>query len=306
LTEPIIISNWRHGRSAIPTGIEKLKQTGFALDAVEYAIRAVEDDPLADSVGTGGIPNIEGIGELDASIMVGNTYRCGAVSCLTLTQNPISVARKVMEICPHVMLCGDGATRFARAAGFPEYQPVTEKAREKWKDLHEKLLAAMKDQSKIEEYHKTLGYDTNLVPLGKGVEMMMEAGQIKELGTVGTLCLDSSGTIVAGTSTSGAGTYATPAGASSSTGLGEIAIRHGLTRTVCDFLAEGYDPTEACETALRNMLRRDQEITVIMALIALDKNGRVGGATTKESYSYQYQRLSDSKMTEVVPTPVSI
>ncbi len=322
LPEPIIISNWRHGRSAVPSGIAKLKQTGSALDAVEFGIRAVEDDPLVESVGTGGIPNIEGVGELDASIMVGNVYRCGAVSCLTITQNPISIARKVMEICPHVMLCGDGATRFARAAGFPEYQPVTEKAREKWKELREKLAVAMKDQSKIEEIHKGLGYDTNLVPLGKGVEMMMEAGQIKELGTVGTLCLDSSGTIVAGTSTSGwalrlpgrvsdssvigAGTYATPVGASSSTGLGEIAIRHGLTRTVCDLLAEGYSPTEACETTLRNMLRRDEEITVIMALIALDKHGRVGGATTKESYSYQYQRLSDSKMTEVVPTPISV
>jgi isoaspartyl peptidase/L-asparaginase-like protein (Ntn-hydrolase superfamily) len=134
--------------------------------------------------------------------------------------------------------------------------------------------------------------------------------------------LDDSGRIVAGTSTSGwalrlpgrvadssvigAGTYASPAGASSSTGLGEIAIRHGLTRAVCDLLGDGYSPTEACETILKKMLKNDPEVTVIIALIALDKHGRVGGATTKESFSYQYQNVSDKEMTEVVPTPVSI
>ena len=298
-----------------------LRKTGSALDAVEYGIRAVEDDPSADSVGTGGIPNIEGVGELDASFMVGNTLRCGAVTGLTMTQYPISVARKVMEIHPHVMLGANGSTRFARALGFPEYQPVTPVALKKWKSLREKLFAGMKDKSKFKEYHAAVGYDSDLDSLARGIEMMAEAGELKQLGTVGTLCLDASGTIAAGTSTSGwalrlpgrvadssvigAGTYATSAGASSSTGLGEIAIRHGLTRSVCNLLEEGYPPTEACEAALKKMLRSDK-VEVIMALIALDKQGRVGGATTKESFSYQYQRLSKTTMTEVVPTPVSI
>ena len=158
--------------------------------------------------------------------------------------------------------------------------------------------------------------------LGKTIELMVNAGEIKELGTVGTLCLDSSGVIAAGTSTSGlalrlpgrvadssvlgAGTYATPFGASSCTGLGEIAIRLGLTRAVCDLMQEGYLPTEACEETLRRMLKNDREVRVIIALIALDKQGRVGGATTKESFSYQYQKLGEKEMTEVVPTPVSI
>ena len=321
MVESIIISNWRYGKSAISIGMESLKKTGSALDAVEFGIRAVEDDPLADSVGTGGIPNIEGVAELDASFMVGNIYRCGAVTGLTMTRNPISVARKVMEVCPHVMLCGSGATRFARALGFPENQPITPAALEKWNSLREKLFAGISDNSKFKEYHSAVGYDSDLDSLAKGIEMMAKAGQLKQLGTVGTLCLDASGTIAAGTSTSGwalrlpgrvadssvigAGTYATPAGASSSTGLGEIAIRHGLTRTVCNFLGEGYPPTEACEAALKKMLRIDK-VEVIMALIALDKQGRVGGATTRESFSYQYQRTSESHMTELVPTPVSI
>ena len=109
MPEPVIISNWRHGKSAITSGVRKLKETGSPLDAVEYGIGAVEDDPLTDSVGTGGVPNIEGVGELDASIMVGNTLRCGAVSGLTMTQNPISVARKVMESVR--MLCSPEMAR---------------------------------------------------------------------------------------------------------------------------------------------------------------------------------------------------
>lgn len=320
--EPIIISNWKHGKRAVTDGLKKLKETGSALDAVEYGIRAVEDDPLADSVGTGGIPNIEGVNELDASIMVGNIRRCGAVTGLTMTQNPISVARKVMELCPHVMLSGDGAQRFARATGFPEYQPLTDRAIAKWKDLRAKLAGVMNGILGPEEYSKSLGYSSEVVKLGMGIEMMVKAGEIKEVGTVGTLCLDAKGTIVAGTSTSGwalrlpgrvadssvigAGTYATPAGASSCTGLGEIAIRHSLTRTVCDQLEEGYSPNEACEFTLKRMLKNDPEVQVIIALIALDSKGRVGGATTRESFSYQYQRLSDKEMTEVVPTPVSV
>ena len=322
MAEPVIISNWHYGIESVEVGIQKLKETRSALDAVEFGIRAVEDDPLVDSVGTGGIPNIECVDELDASIMVGNTLRCGAVTGLTMTQNPISVARKVMEACPHVMLGGDGARRFARAQGFPEYQPLTERAIAKWKDLRIKLDGVMKGMVTQEEFSKNLGYDAMLTDLGRGIEMMVRAGQIKEVGTVGTLCLDQSGTIVAGTSTSGwalrlpgrvadssvigAGTYASPAGASSCTGLGEIAIRHGLTRAVCDLLEKDYEPTEACETVLKRMLRSDPEVTVIIALIALDKHGRVGGATTKESFSYQYQRLSDKEATEVVPTPVSL
>ena len=138
---------------------------------------------------------------------------------------------------------------------------------------------------------------------------------------VGTLALDSSGMIVAGTSTSGwamrlpgrvsdssvigAGNYANEAGASSSTGLGEYAIRHNLTRKVCDRLGVGYQPTEACEETLKEMLRREK-VGFILALIALDRHGQVGGATTKESFIYQYQRLSDRSLTRVTPTPVSV
>lgn len=321
VTEPVIISDWRHGKPAIEAGLHKLRETGSALDAVEFGIRAVEDDPLVESVGTGGIPNIEGVLELDASFMVGNIHRCGAVTGLTMTKNPISIARKVMEVCPHVMLCGDGAVRFARAIGFPEYQPLTERAMTKWRDLRVKLVEVLDGKIKLEEFSRTLG-PSELAALGKTLELMENTGQIKELGTVGALCLDSSGVITAGTSTSGlalrlpgrvadssvigAGTYATPWGASSCTGLGEVAIRHGLARGVCNLLEEGIPPMEACETTLKTMLKSDREVKVNIGLIALDKHGRVGGAATKDYFSYEYQRLNDKEMTEVFPTPVSV
>jgi L-asparaginase / beta-aspartyl-peptidase len=321
MPEPVIIADWRHGKAAITAGMQKLRDTGSALEAVEFGIRAVEDDPSTDSVGTGGTPNIEGVAELDASIMVGNTLRCGAVSGLTMTQNPISVARKVMEVCPHVMLTGDGAQRFARAVGFPEYQPVNAKAIEKWKTLRARLADALNGKIKPEDYSRVLGPE-DVILLGNAIELMVSRGQIKELGTVGTLCLDAAGTIVAGTSTSGlplrlpgrvadssvigAGTYASRFGASSCTGLGEIAIRHGLTRGVCDLLEEGVPPTEACETVLKNMLKKDKTVTVVIALIALDKHGAVGGATTKDGFTYEYQRLNEKEMTEVEPTAVSV
>jgi isoaspartyl peptidase/L-asparaginase-like protein (Ntn-hydrolase superfamily) len=239
-----------------------------------------------------------------------------------MTKNPISVARKVMELSPHVMMCGDGATRFARAAGFPEFQPLTEKSIEKWKTLRAKLYDAMGDPQKFDEYNREAGRNFDLVGLARGVELLKNAGELKELGTVGSLALDSKGTIIAGTSTSGwplrlpgrvsdssvigAGTYATKYGAASCTGMGEYVIKHNLTRQVCDYLEQGYSPTEACEASLKKMLSREK-VTVFLGLIALDAKGEVGGATTKsESFVYEYQRLGDEKMTQIKPAAISI
>jgi beta-aspartyl-peptidase (threonine type) len=324
--KPIIVSYWQHGVEAVAAGLDVLKSNGSALDAVEAAIMRVEDDPSSDTVGTGGIPNVEGVAELDASLMVGNTMRSGAVACLSNTKNPISVARKVMEVSPHVFLCGEGAQRFARAVGFPKFDTVTPEAREKWRKLRTNLDAMMATVSSIRIDNlrspgKGLGFAGYDKALAKALELMVERGEISKLGTVGALSLDASGMIAAGTSTSGwplrmpgrvadssvigAGTYATPHGASSATGIGEIIIRHSLTKRVCDLIEEeGYHPTEACESALKKMLRAEGH-TSIVALIALDKDGRVGGATTEEKFSYVYQGLDDAKYRQVTPTPVS-
>lgn len=324
MPEPVIVSNWKHGMVSVSTGVEVLRKGGSALDAVEAGIRAVEDDPLADSVGTGGIPNIEGALELDASIMVGNTHRSGAVTGLTMTRNPISAARKVMEACPHVMLSGEGARRFARACGLGEYDPLTPRAKERWTSLRKSLAAAMEGSGSFKAYDESVGYDSAATALSRGLDVMIKSGQIPHFGTVGTLCLDGKGTVVAGTSTSGlplrlpgrvadssvigAGNYASEHGAASSTGIGEYVIRHSLTRVVCDRLGAGYGPTEACEEALKSMLKREA-VKHIIGLIALDARGEVGGAwISHESrqFTFQYQRLSDKEMTVVSPAPVSL
>jgi isoaspartyl peptidase/L-asparaginase-like protein (Ntn-hydrolase superfamily) len=324
MVEPVVISNWEHGVGAVSSGIEVLRRGGSALDAVETGIRSVEDDPAATSVGTGGTPNIEGVLELDASIMVGNTHRAGAVTGLTMTKNPISVARKVMELSPHVMLAGEGARRFARASGFPEYNPLTASARERWTTLRKKLSEAMEGKLPFEGYDEAIGYDSASEALSGGLRLLMKSGQIEYFGTVGTLCVDGKGMIVAGTSTSGlplrlpgrvadssvigAGTYASEHGAASSTGIGEYVIKHSLTRMVCEKMGEGLDPTEACEMVLRNMLK-SENVRHIIGLIALDRNGEAGGAyisQEKKRFTFQYQRLSDSKMTVVRPNPVSL
>ena len=324
MVEPVIVSNRKHGIGSVSSGIRVLRNGGSALDAVESGIRVVEDDPLADSVGTGGIPNIEGVLELDASVMVGNTHRSGAVTGLTMTKNPISVARKIMELCPHVMLSGEGGRRFARACGFEENDPLTPRARERWTSLRKSLAAAMSSSGSFAAYDEAVGYDSAALALARGLEVMIRSGQIKSFGTVGTLCIDESGMIVAGTSTSGlplrlpgrvsdsavigAGTYASERGAASSTGIGEYVIKHNLTRVVCDRLGEDYGPAEACEEALKGMLKRES-VKHIIGLIALDRHGRVGGAfISRESkqFTFQYQRLSDKEMTIVSPSPVSL
>lgn len=322
MVEGVVVSNWEHGVVAVSKGIDTLRQGGSALDAVEAGICAVEDDPTATSVGTGGTPNIEGVLELDASIMVGNTHRAGAVTGLTLTRNPISVARKVMELCPHVMLSGEGARSFARACGFAEYDPLTEGAKERWATLRKKLAEAMDGTLPFESYDEAVGYDSGAKALARGVELLVKSGLIEHLGTVGTLCVDDRGMVVAGTSTSGlplrlpgrvadssvigAGTYASEDGAASSTGIGEYVIKHTLTRVVCEKMGEGLDPTAACEEALRQMLRRER-VDHIIGLIALDRKGEVGGAyisREKRQFRFQYQRMSEREMTVVRPTPV--
>ena len=118
MREFVLASNWSWGVQALVKGRQLLDQGSAALDAVEEAIRVVEDDPTATSVGTGGLPNAEGVLELDASIMDGTTLRAGGVAALQMTKNPISVARKVMEVTPHVLLAGEGAQKFARRCGF--------------------------------------------------------------------------------------------------------------------------------------------------------------------------------------------
>ncbi len=125
---PIIIASG-NGAKALPEGMRVLRRGGSALDAVEACARYVEADVTDTSVGRGGLPNIVGQVELDASIVDGTTHRVGSVAALRGYLHPITVARAVMERLPHVMLVGDGAARFAAEIGAERSENLTASTR---------------------------------------------------------------------------------------------------------------------------------------------------------------------------------
>src|ERR1700730_9146726 len=128
---PVIISS-ANGVHALEKGMEVQWYGSETLDAVVAAVNVVEDDPKDTSVGYGGLPNEEGEVELDASVMHGPTGRAGSVASIRRIKNPCLVARAVMEHTKHVMIVGEGATRFAVAQGFQEMNLLTEESRKAW------------------------------------------------------------------------------------------------------------------------------------------------------------------------------
>src|SRR6201999_453677 len=128
---PLIISS-ANGLHALDKGMAILKSGGDTLDAVIAAVTVVEDDPNDTSVGYGGLPNEEGVVELDASCMHGPTARAGSVASVRNIKNVAKLAKTVMENTNHVMLVGDGAGRYAVAEGFPEINLLTDNSRKIW------------------------------------------------------------------------------------------------------------------------------------------------------------------------------
>jgi beta-aspartyl-peptidase (threonine type) len=207
-------------QGALDAGSKVLAAGGSALDAVEATVRVLEDDPNFNA-GRGAVFTYEGTNELDASIMDGRTRAAGAVAGATATKNPITLARRVMEDSPHVMLSGKGADTFSREKGLeqagPDWFATSERRRQ---------LDAMKAD-------KLSWFDVDM-----------------KYGTVGAVALDGSGHVAAATSTGGvtgkrwgrvgdspiigAGTYADDrACAISATGSGEYFIRVGVAHEIC-------------------------------------------------------------------------
>jgi N4-(beta-N-acetylglucosaminyl)-L-asparaginase len=136
--KPVVIASG-NGLQATAKATELIQQGQDALDAVIAGVSLVEDDPKETSVGYGGLPNQDGVVELDASVMHGPTGRGGAVAALRNIRHPSQVARRVMERTDHVLLVGEGALRFAKAHGFKEEDLLTEEARAAWLQWKENL-----------------------------------------------------------------------------------------------------------------------------------------------------------------------
>jgi len=285
---PTIVSSG-NGRGALATGIAILAKGGSALDAVEACARIVESDPADDTVGYGGLPNVLGMVELDASIVDGTTHAAGSVAALTGFLHPISVARAVMERLPHVMLVGAGAARFAKEIGAEEGDLLTSESREKWVD---RLRDAGHTPASIARAR-------DLAPV--------VAEMVEERGTVNFVAIDTRGNIASAVTTSGwgfkypgrvgdspiigAGHYSdTRFGGAACTGFGELAMRNVTTKTAVDRLARGESAAGVAEAAIAdaNALTSHGSRLNIVVLAA---NGEHAAATTKRGVKYAYQSV---------------
>ena len=165
---PMVISTWKHGLAANKAAMHSLLKGHKAIDAVEIGVKVSEADPETNSVGYGGWPDRDGCVTLDACIM-DETGNCGSVSFLQHIKHPISVARKVMDETPHVMLSGEGALQFALEKGFPKEDLLTEKAEKRWKEW------LKESQTEIPEY-----LDEIIFYLGKSYSTICQ-GNVKTL-----------------------------------------------------------------------------------------------------------------------------
>ncbi|MFQ3681254.1 N(4)-(beta-N-acetylglucosaminyl)-L-asparaginase [Roseiflexus sp.] len=307
----MIIIGSSNGRVGIAAGWAILKAGGSALDAVEAATRLVEDNPDDHSVGYGGYPNLLGEVELDASIMDGTTLRAGAVGALKGYRYAISVARRVMEDLPHVMLVGEGAARFAAETGMQRENLLTEEAEKTWRAGLEGR--SMIDWQGASELVATL--------LRRSVTLTKDPEHVT--GTVNFIAQDRHGRIASAVSTSGwawkypgrlgdspiigGGNYADDRyGAAACTGWGEAAIRAATARSVVLYLKAGYPLEEACREAFRDLAPILRGTPNVMSLIAIDRHGNHCAMTTAEERTYVYQAGSMEQFVELPRIVVSV
>ncbi len=266
---PLFVSTWPFGKAANERSLEVFENGGSVLDAVEMGIHVPEADASNASVGLGGIPNAEGVVQLDACIMDGEGQRAGSVAGIEDILHPISVARRVMDETKHVMLVGEGARQFALSQGFEKVNLLTEDQRQKWEKWRE-------------DQHKADNHDT-----------------------IALLGVDASGHIAGGCSTSGWG-YKLPGrvgdspilgsglyvdgqvGAAGATGLGENVMRYCASFLVVEYMRQGLHPEEACMAAIKRVVAADPRPVEDLHInfVALDKQGRYGAAGTNEGFKY--------------------
>ena len=285
-TTPTIVSS-ENGRDALPTGIRILRRGGSALDAVEACARIVEADPADETVGLGGLPNVLGEVELDASIIDGTTHRAGSVAALAGFLHPITIARAVMDTLPHVMLVGAGAARFGREIGAEEGDLLTPASRAKW-------VAAL----------RSARHTPASIAVAKALAPVVWM-TVKERGTVNFIAIDRRGNVASAVTTSGwgfkypgrvgdspvigAGHYSDSRyGGAACTGFGELALRNVTTKTAVDRLARGATAAEVAAEAIAdaNGLESPRQRLNIVVLAA---NGEHAAATTKRNVRYAYQ-----------------
>lgn len=289
---PVFVSS-ENGDVACNHAMAALRQDTDLLDAIVGGINIVEDDPDDHSVGYGGLPNEDGVVQLDACVMDGRTHKAGAVAALERIRNPSSVAVQVMRRTDHVLIVGEGAFRFARAHGFEEQELLTDAAREiwlRWKETHS-------------------GNDDWIRPeADEEARRYREEGPDFTYGTISCIGVTDAGDVAGCTSTSGlsykipgrvgdspiigAGLYVdNEVGGCGSTGRGEANLQNCACFTVVELMRQGMEPEEASLETLRRIARKaeprlrnaDGEPAFDLKFYAVRNDGVFGGAGMRRS-----------------------
>ncbi len=281
-----------NGRKAVERAMQMIGEGADTLDAVIAGVNIVEEDPKDHSVGYGGLPNEEGVVELDSCCMHGPTNLAGAVAGLRGIKTPSKIARLVMQRTDHVLLVGQGALRFAKAHGFKEEQLLTDAARKIW-------LRWKENHSDRDDW----------IPAEVPDDSQSGAATWRDLlytyGTINCNALDAAGNLSGVTTTSGL-SYKIPGrvgdspiigaglfvdnnvGAAGSTGRGEAVIQNCGAHTVVETMRQSKSPEEACLEALKRIadnnhlarLKRDDgRPNFNVMFYALNKKGQYGAAT---------------------------
>ncbi len=277
-----VVSTWDFGVGANQVAWKTLATGGSALDAVEAGARWAESDLCNPTVGRCGNPDRDGVLSLDASIMDGDG-RCGSVAALSDIAHPVSVARRVMEQTPHVMLVGEGAQQFAVQQGFERRKLLTPEAEKAWR-----------------EWLKTAQYTPEI-----NAERRSRPGDSSNHDTLGMLAIDAQGRMAGACTTSGmawkmhgrvgdspiigAGLYVdNEVGAATASGVGEEMIRNAASFLVVELMRQGRSPAEACREAIARVVRKRPEAskTLQVCFLALNKHGEVGAYALHRGFVY--------------------
>ena len=284
--QPVVISTWDAGLAANKGAWEVLSRNGSALDAVEAGVKVTESSQSC-CVGLGANPDRDGYVTLDASIM-DHEWNCGAVGFLERIKHPISVARRVMEKTPHVMLVGVGAQQFAVAEGFPLEPAVlsddAKKSYEKWLKK-----AEYKPVINIEN-HDTIG-----------MVAMDAAGNLSGSCTTSGMAFKMRGRL-GDSPIIGAGLFVdNEVGAVTATGQGEDVIRVCGSYSVVEYMRQGMSPGEACKTAVEKIVRikKEKAKDIQVAFIALNKKGETGSYAIQKGFTYALKNNNEERMVQV-------
>lgn len=299
---PVVIASG-NGLGATAKAMEMILAGADPLDAVVAGVNLVERDPADTSVGYGGLPNEDGVVELDSCVMHGPTHNAGAVAALRNIKTPSSVAKLVMERTDHVLLVGQGALRFAKAHGFKEEDLLTDHARQEWLRWKETRLDDdwLGPKGESESVLAPVSHDH--LP-GPGARRVGPGGAEFTWGTINCCGLNAGGSLGGVTTTSGlsykipgrvgdspiigAGLYVdNQVGAAGATGRGEAAILNCGSFSVVELMRLGKTPTVACREVLRRVVahnhdrrlqRSDGRPNFDLKFYAVRKDGLFGSA----------------------------